>query len=171
MRYLTVVRHAKAEPIAPGQSDVDRELNKHGRDQCRQLHAWASDPSELGRYGPTVALVSAARRTKETYRRAFKGTPFVRSREYSELIYNGRREVTAQDLLAELASIDPVTSSLLVVAHNPTVADVVAALLSDPPLAVRQGRFPLAGAYVFALRDDEPVALATYELVATYVPD
>ncbi|HUX04021.1 MAG TPA: hypothetical protein VMV53_03830 [Acidimicrobiales bacterium] len=171
MRYLTVVRHAKAEPAALGQSDFERELTKRGRDQCRQLREWATDPTELGRFGPTVALVSAARRTKETYQRAFKGTPFVRARDYSELIYNGRREVSAEDLLLELASIDPVTSSLLVVGHNPTVAEVAATLAIEPTLDIRQGRFPLAGAYVFALPDDRPVGLATYELVATYVPD
>ena len=170
VRYLTVVRHAKAESPSPGLSDFDRELTKRGRDQCRQLRAWVSDPDELGRFGPAVALVSSARRTKETYRRAFKDTPFVRSREYSELIYNGRREVTAEDLLIELASIDPVTASLLVVAHNPTVLELALSLAIEAPEMLRQGRYPLAGAYVFALPDDRPVGLARYELVASYVP-
>lgn len=169
VRYLTIVRHAKAAPATPGQSDFDRDLTKRGRDQCRQLREWAADRESLGRYGPTVALVSAAARTKETFRRAFQDTPFVTSREYSELIYNGRRDVSAEDLLSELAALDPVTSSLLVIAHNPTVFELAALLSTETPESLRYGRYPLGSAYVLAL-DERPVGRGRYELVASYVP-
>ena len=106
MRYLTVVRHAKASPGEPGVSDFVRTLNKRGRDECARLRKWASDPKELGRFGPTTALVSSAERTRETFRRAFHGTAFVEHCEFSELIYNGRRDVSAEDLLIDLAAID-----------------------------------------------------------------
>src|ERR1700686_3520060 len=118
MRYLTVVRHAKSAPAKAGESDFVRTLNKRGRDECERLRKWASDPGELGRFGPTTALVSSAARTRETFRRAFHGTAFVESCEFSELIYNGRRDVTAQDLRIYLAAIDPVATPLLVVVHN-----------------------------------------------------
>lgn len=170
MRYLTVVRHAKSSPAKPGESDFARTLNKRGRDECERLRAWAKDPDELGAFGPTTALVSAAARTRETYRRAFHGTDFVERCEFSELIYNGRRDVSAEDLMIDLAAIDPVTTSLLVVGHNPTVHEVMIALAKDLPKALRGDHYPLGGAFVLALPDDRQVGLERYEFVASYIP-
>ncbi|MGB8198033.1 MAG: hypothetical protein WCF25_13625 [Acidimicrobiales bacterium] len=169
MRYLTVVRHAKSSPAKPGESDFARTLNKRGREECERLREWASDVKELGRYGPTTALVSAAARTRETFRRAFHGTDFVAHCEFSELIYNGKRDVSAEDLLIDLAAIDPVTTSLLVVAHNPTVHEVMVALAKELPKSLRDN-YPLGGAYVLELPDDRQVGLERYEVVASFIP-
>ena len=170
VRYLTVVRHAKSSPAKPGEADFVRTLNKRGRDECERLREWASDVNELGQYGPTTALVSSAARTRETFRRAFHGTAFVERCEFSELIYNGRRDVSAEDLLIDLAAIDPVTTSLLVVAHNPTVHEVMIALAKELPKSLRGDHYPLGGAYVLALPEDRPVGLERYDVVASYIP-
>lgn len=171
VRYLTVVRHAEAEPAAPGHGDVTRSLSARGRRQCEQLRRWALDPESLGAYGPTTALVSGARRTRETFERSFAETPFVARVEFSDLIYNGQRDVGAEDLLIELAAIDPVTTSLLVVAHNPTVLELVYRICRHPPGKVRRGHYPTAAAYVLALEEDEPVGLRSYELAAKFLPE
>ena len=171
VRYLTVVRHAKSSPADPGEADFDRILAKRGRRECEQLREWACDPRELARFGPTTALVSTAARTRETFRRAFEGTPLVERVEYSERIYNGRRDVTAEDLLLELASIDPSSGSLLVVAHNPTVHEFVLSLCKDVPAALRGERYPLGAAFVLGVPDDVPIGRARYDVVASYVPD
>ena len=170
MRYLTIVRHAKASPAEHGTSDYDRHLSGRGRRQCVELREWATRADALGAFGPATALVSSARRTRETFELAFADTPFISAVTYSDLIYNGRREVTAEDLLIDLASIDPVATSLVVVAHNPTVHELVASLAQDPPEQLDQRGYPLGGAYVLALRDDEPIGLARYPLVAQFVP-
>ena len=170
MRYLTIVRHAKAEKAAPGQSDFDRTLSDRGRRQCEQLRTWASDANELGLYGPTTALVSSSARTRETFRLAFNDTPFVDERVFSELIYNGRRDVSGEDLLIDLAAIDPVTTSLLIVGHNPTVLELVWILVKKLPVSLRDG-FPTAGAYVLAIPEDQPVGLAHYEFVTAFITD
>ena len=170
MRYLTIVRHAKAEKATSDQRDFDRKLSDRGRRQCEQLRVWANEESELGRFGPTTALVSSAARTKETFRRAFDGTLFAGERVLSELIYNGQRHVSAEDLLIDLASIDPVTTSLAVVGHNPTVLELLWSLGEELPESLRTG-FPLGGAYVLAIPDDQPIGLGHYPLVARYVPD
>lgn len=170
MRYLTIVRHAKAEKATSVQRDFDRKLSDRGRRQCEQLRAWARDKSELGLFGPATALVSAAARTKETFQRAFDGTPLVKERVFSELIYNGQREVSAEDLLIDLAAIDPVTTSLVVVAHNPTVLELLWSLVDELPESLR-GSFPLGGAYVLAIPEDQQIGLARYQLIARYVPD
>jgi phosphohistidine phosphatase SixA len=135
------------------------------------LRTWASDITSLGAYGPTTALVSSAARTRETFRRSFEDTPFVSSVSFSDLIYNGRREVTAEDLLIDLAGIDPVTTSLLVVAHNPTVYELVESLAEQVPDVLDQRGYPLGAAFVLALRDDQPIGLARYPLVAQFIPD
>jgi len=170
VRYLTIVRHAKAERAKPEHGDFERRLNDRGRRQCEALREWASDDSELGRFGPTTALVSAAARTRETYERAFAETPFVAHCVFSELIYNGLRDVSAEDVLIDLAAIDPVTTSLLVVGHNPTVLEFIWTLCEELPPSLREG-FPLAGAYVLGLPEDEQVGLGPYPLVTHYVPD
>ena len=171
MRYLTIVRHCKASAAHAGESDYERPLTSRGRDQAAQLREWASDAHQLGQYGPTTSLVSAAARTRETFTRAFADTPFVVRHEYSELIYNGRRDVSPEDLLINLATIDPVCTSLLVVAHNPTVLELVLSLASAPPRSLRDGHYPLGGAIVVALPDDQPVGLVRYEVVASFIPD
>ena len=171
MRYLTVVRHAKATPAKAGDVDFERQLTKRGREQCRQLRAWASDADGLGRFGPVTALVSSAARTTETFHRAFAGTAFVAHAEFSELIYNGARYVSAEDLLTDLAAIDPVRGSLLVVGHNPTVHELMASLAKELPKALRGYHYPLGGAFVLALHDERQIGLSRYEVVASYIPD
>lgn len=171
MRYLTVVRHAKAVPGAPGAPDVERVLATRGHDECARLRRWARDPDELGRFGPTTALVSAAARTRETFTRAFEGTAFAGRVEFSDGIYNGRRDVTAEDLLVELAAVDPVTTSLLVVAHSPTVHEFMLRLATKLPKILRGDRYPLGGAFVLELPDDRTIGLQRYDVVASYVPN
>jgi phosphohistidine phosphatase len=171
VRYLTIVRHAKASPAEAGESDFERTLNKRGREQCEQLHEWASNQKKLAKYGPTTALVSSSARTRETFTRSFEGTPFVERVEFSDLIYNGLRDVTAEDLLIDLAAIDPVTSSLLVVAHNPTVHELMFSLALKLPKSISHEHYPLGGAYVLELPDDRQVGLARYDVVDSFIPD
>lgn len=168
MRYLTIVRHAEAEDAAPSGRDYDRALTKRGRHQCEQLRALASDPDALGRFGPVTALVSGAQRTRETFTRAFEGTTFATHVDYSDLIYNGHRAISAEDVLIDLAAIDPVTSSLLVVGHNPTLAELVSVLARDVPAPLSLGHLPKAAVVVLALEDDRPIGLSRYEAVAAY---
>ena len=170
MRYLTIVRHAEAEDRSESGRDYDRRLSARGRGQCEQLRAFAMDPQELGRFGPVVALVSGAARTRETFARAFEGTDFVTHVEYSDLIYNGAREVSAEDVLIDLAVIDPVTTSLMVLGHNPTLRDLVDSLARSVPTPLVPGHLPKAATVVLALDDDSPVGLLRYDAVAAYRP-
>ncbi|HEY1222012.1 MAG TPA: hypothetical protein VGE75_00780 [Acidimicrobiales bacterium] len=171
MRYLTIVRHCKATPARPGGSDYERTLSDRGVRQSEQLRAWAREPRALGRFGPTTALVSGAARTRETFTRAFDGTPFVVECHFSDLIYNGSREVSAEDLLIDLASIDPIRTSLLLVAHNPSVHELLVSLATKTPKSVLRNGYPLGGAFVLALGESEQIGLGRYELVERYVPD
>jgi phosphohistidine phosphatase len=170
VRSLIIVRHAKAAAPVKGQRDYDRPLTKRGRAQSERLREWASDPDALGTFGPTTALVSGSLRTRETYAVAFAGTPLVHALETSDLIYNGKRDVSAVDLVSELSAIDPVTESLLLVAHNPSVLELALTVSAGPIAALAGGRYPLGAALVFALRD-EPIGLGPYEFVTAFVPE
>ncbi|HUY43942.1 MAG TPA: hypothetical protein VMU98_09290 [Acidimicrobiales bacterium] len=167
MRYLTIVRHAKATPAVAGASDFDRALSARGVSQCAQLRAWANDPEELGRFGPSVALVSAARRTQQTFEMAFDGTALVSSVEVTDAIYNGVRDVSADALLEALARVDPLNASLTLIAHNPSVLELLWMLTGE---FAPEG-FKTAGAYVVALVGEERIDRCAYESVTRYVPD
>ncbi|MGH9021078.1 MAG: SixA phosphatase family protein [Acidimicrobiales bacterium] len=171
MRYLIVVRHAESTKARAGERDVDRALSERGVNQCAQLRASASDPAELGAYGPVTALVSSATRTRETFERAFGGLDLVASMETSDLMYNGQRDVGPEDVLIDLAAIDPVTTSLMVVGHNPTLLELMIALSARLPGKLRRGHFPTGAAYVLEIPEDRPVGPGSFELVGKFVPD
>lgn len=166
MRYLTIVRHCEA---TPGDDDVARTLTSWGRSQAEWLRQSALATDGLGQFGPTTCLLSAAARTRETYALAFAGTPFVRSLERSELIYNGNRHVSGLDLLASLAEIDPVTESLCVIAHNPSVLELVHELTESVPDEFIDN-FPVGSAYVVEIPADTPIGLGRYRVAATFCP-
>lgn len=170
MRYVTIARHCESSPAKSGESDYERVLSNRGIDQAQQLRSWVMDPLSLGKYGPTTALVSSAARTRETFRRAFEGTPFVKTANFSELIYNGKHDVSPEDLLIDLAAIDPVVTSLLLVAHNPSVHELVFSLTKSLPDALK-GEYPLGGAFVLAIPENQQIGLAQYELVDSFIPN
>lgn len=166
MRFLTIVRHCEA---TSGTDDYARTLTATGRTQAEWLRQSALSSEGLGQFGPTTCLVSAAARTRETYALAFAGTPFVRSLQPSELIYNGHRHVTGLDLLAPLAEIDPVTESLSVIAHNPSVLELVHEL-SDVVPDEFIDNFPVGAAYVLEIPTDRTIGRGRYRVVATLCP-
>jgi phosphohistidine phosphatase len=170
VRSLVIVRHAKTSPAGVGEPDFHRTLNGRGRKECKLLREWAIDPESLGRYGPVTALVSSAARTRETYQRAFDGTDFVVGVEFQSSIYNGLHDVSGEDLLEALVALDPVTTSLMIVAHNPSVHELAELLARKPPESLRRN-YPLGGAYVLALPDGERLGAGPYDVVASFVPE
>ena len=164
MRFLHIVRHCEA---LPGPDDYARELSPRGQAQAGVLRRWV----EEGRLeGPVTALVSSARRTRQTFALGFYDNTFVRDVHYSDLIYNGRREVTAEDLLIDVAAVDPVTTNLLVVAHNPTVWELAVTLGDELDESFRSD-YPVGGVVTVQLRDDETVGLRRYHVERCWNPD
>lgn len=167
MRYLTVVRHCEA---APADDDLERTLTSTGRAQAEWLRQSALSDSGLGHYGPTTCLLSVAARTRETYALAFAGTPFVRSLQRSELIYNGRRHVSGLDLLASLAEIDPVTESLCVIAHNPSVLELIHEISDGVPEGFIDD-YPVGTAYVLEIPTNQTIGSGRYPVAAVFTPE
>jgi phosphohistidine phosphatase SixA len=63
-----------------------------------------------------------------------------------------------------------VSTSLLVIGHNPTVLELLLTITRDLPSEFVD-TYPLAGAYVLELRDNEPVGPGPYDFVRRYVPE
>lgn len=126
---LWLLRHAKAEQLPPpGGEDHDRPLAPRGR---RDAAALGRVLPSLGHPLPTVVLASTARRTLQTAEAATArlGVPLDRRRR---LYY-----ASAQDVLAELATVGEGAPSVMVVGHNPATHLLALALLHDEDAAGR----------------------------------
>jgi phosphohistidine phosphatase len=122
MRRLILFRHAKAEPRAPGAEDIDRPLASRGREDASLMG------KVLARQGlkPDLALVSASRRTRETWDIVGAAFPAARA-EYSQGLYNA----TPEELLEEVQGAADGADTVIVVAHNPGLHELAVNLLID----------------------------------------
>ena len=144
MQRLILLRHGKAESVAATGGDFERGLTERGR---RDAALIGRVLAEAG-MAPDLALVSAARRARETWEEAAPSFPGARL-ENSRLLYLASSEQLAQ-LVATAA--EPV-NSLIIVGHNPGLHDFSLALFGRRPPASTEnpliGAFPTAAAAVF----------------------
>ncbi|MFB9312140.1 SixA phosphatase family protein [Nocardioides plantarum] len=117
-RTLVVMRHAKAEPAGP--SDAERALAPQGHGDAEAAGRWLRDRG----LGPDAALVSAARRTRETWERVAGAAGWALEPTLDEGLYAADAE-TALDLVRLL---DDEVGTALVIGHNPTVHSLVSSL-------------------------------------------
>jgi phosphohistidine phosphatase len=117
MKHLILMRHASA---GPGEDDRARPLSPEGLAEAERMgHALAA----LAEHGfrPERALVSPARRTRETLagvRTALAGLAAVEEDEALYLASPGR-------LLGRLQRLPDAASQVLLVGHNPGLAELV----------------------------------------------
>src|SRR5690606_1895601 len=111
MQRLILMRHAKAEASAPG-GDVDRALSERGR---RDAAAMGRALAERG-LKPDVALVSGARRTRDTWDAVsdFFG-------DVDMTVSNGLYNASADVLRRAVEAAEDEAGCLLLIAHNPGV--------------------------------------------------
>lgn len=133
MRTLILLRHAHAEPAAPGQDDAERPLSALGRREAAAAGDWLRAHALL----PARVLCSSARRTRETLAGlGALGAPELR---LEPAIY----DATAGTLMAVLEA-ERDADSVLLVGHNPGVEHLLALLHSGqsgdfrgmPPAAI-----------------------------------
>lgn len=122
-RTLVVMRHAKAEQVAP--SDHERPLAQRGQREAAAVGAWLGEQD----FVPDHALVSDALRTRETWEHTRDGAGESWARceaTYDRGLYAAGID-TALDLLRQ---VDDEHQRVVVIGHNPTVA-YLAQLLDD----------------------------------------
>lgn len=139
MRDLILLRHAHAEPPAPGQEDASRPLSAVGRREAEAAGQWLREHDLL----PTRILVSPALRTQQTL--AALGVLGCEDVQEASAIYEA-----APGTLAALADTHRDAARLLIVGHNPGLEQLAALMHSGqsgdyrgmPPGAVAVLRFP-----------------------------
>lgn len=164
-RRLVLVRHAKAEPTGP--SDGERALADRGWADAAEAGQWLATQGVR----PDHALVSAARRTLETWEALAQAAGWDTEPDQSAALYAAGLD-TALDLVRE---VPDEVSTLVVVGHNPTMASLAQLLddgEGDPAVAVElaTGGFPTCA--VVELHHDGPwadLALGAATVVAYHV--
>ncbi|WP_017610923.1 SixA phosphatase family protein [Nocardiopsis xinjiangensis] len=124
-RTLLLMRHAEAES-GFGVDDADRSLTDRGRSQAENVGRLLAAQG----YAPDHVLCSSARRTRQTLEGVLGalGPGTAPETDFSEAVYSA-----GVDTLLELITYVPAEAgTVLVVAHNPTVAQLAADFLEKP---------------------------------------
>jgi phosphohistidine phosphatase len=113
-----LLRHAKAGPASA--QDIERPLAPRGREAAPLMGAYLKAEQLF----PDLALVSASRRTRETWDlvQPHLGEVTVR---YEQRIY----EAPPERLLAILREVEPAFRSVLMIGHNPGCQDLARLLV------------------------------------------
>ena len=143
-RRLVLLRHAKSD--WPDVADHERPLAKRGRRDAPAVGRW------LGRSGyvPEAVVCSTARRARETWELAAAGladavrdaAPPVR---YEPRVY----EATVLGLLMLVRELPDDQHTVLIVGHNPGIAELAVGLTAPPPEP--PSAFPTASVAVLGL--------------------
>ena len=139
MRRLILFRHAKSER-ADGIADMLRPLAERGRADAARIGAYLADQG----LRPDAALVSTARRARETWEfaaAALRSPPPV---AFDERLYDAR----AETLLEVLRETPRATRSLMLIGHNPGMEELARALTGIEEKDARRRlaqKFPTGG--------------------------
>jgi phosphohistidine phosphatase len=130
MRRLLLLRHAKAERSQPGGTDQDRVLAERGRSDARALGAY------LARHGsiPDRALVSTAARTRQTFALLAEAFGSAPPAAFDDRLY----EAAPQAILQAIKETAPEAATLLVIGHNPGMAELAHMLVASGDVETRE---------------------------------
>ncbi len=117
-KRLYLLRHAHS-PSVPGVKDIDRELSQEGVKQAKALGVYMKKNS----FAPDMVMCSSAPRTRKTLEGVLQNVP-VANVKYFPILYAG----STGDYLAQIQGCDDSYSSIMVVAHNPSIYGLVALL-------------------------------------------
>ncbi|MHA6263258.1 SixA phosphatase family protein [Arenibacterium sp. CAU 1754] len=157
-KTLILMRHAKSSWDDPAQSDHDRPLNARGRASAHALGDWL----RVKGYEPNRALVSSARRTCETFERL----QLTLEPEVDEALYHAG----PTRILAALKATDGDT--VLLVGHNPGIAECAERLVTAAPDHARFFDYPTGATLVasFDIDDWSAVEFGTGTAVDFVIP-
>ena len=133
MRRLILMRHAKSSWADAGQADIDRPLSDRGRRNAAAIGEWLRARGYL----PDEALVSVARRTRETWEgvaAALGPCPAT----FLPALYHAE----PRQMLAALRGATGATALML--GHNPGTGALAARLARTAPADPEFDRYPTA---------------------------
>jgi phosphohistidine phosphatase len=167
MKHLLLMRHASA---GPGDVDRERPLSAEGAAEAARMGRAIAGLAARG-FRPERALVSPARRTRETFA-AVRGALGALEADEDDALYLA----SASRLLARLRRLPEPTAQVLLIGHNPGLAELARALVGRGDAgAQRRAVRGLAPGACAALRIDaeqwSDLAPGGAELVAFLRPD
>lgn len=138
MKRLILTRHAKSSWDDPLTPDHDRPLNERGKAAASDLGQWLDSRG----YAPAAVLCSDSVRTRETWSGiapALSGSPVL---ELKPALYHAGAEV----MLAVLKHAKD--DVVMMIGHNPGIADFANRLVANAPLNPDFGRYPTGATLV-----------------------
>jgi len=127
---LMLLRHSKSEKAEPGMPDRDRTLDARGRSDGSKLAAYMAHHA----LKPDRALVSDARRARETWERLCQAWPSPPPASFEAKLYNAGPDAILEMVRQSADTADAV----LVVAHNPGLHDVARFLIAAGDVDARE---------------------------------
>ena len=137
MRTLWLLRHAKASAGGAGLADRDRPLTARGRDGAERIGRHLAERGAR----PDLVLCSPSLRTRETLEPVTKALGVELSVDFDDELYLA----SEGDLQKRIEQVPDGASSVLLVGHNPGVAELALrlAVRGDPDaLAELRRKFP-----------------------------
>ena len=125
---LILMRHAKSEWDAPGLADHDRPLNGRGKASAQAMGHWLRAQG----YQPQTAIRSSSTRTGRTFAELQLDVPV----RFTRTLYHAGPEVM-MDVLR-----DQTAPTVLMLGHNPGIADFADRLVEQPPRHPRFADYP-----------------------------
>ncbi|MFV0281709.1 MAG: SixA phosphatase family protein [Rhodoblastus sp.] len=149
MRRLVLLRHAKAAREAGG-GDRERPLTRRGREDAARVGRYLVEEKLI----PNLAVVSNAIRARETLNCLMAETGRSLKTLVDPLLYMAEDYV----LLAELHKTPDLAQTMLVVCHNPGLAEFALRMCGDgdpQALAHMEMKYPTSGLAVICF-DKKP---------------
>ncbi|MGE0753696.1 MAG: histidine phosphatase family protein [Alphaproteobacteria bacterium] len=128
-KILYILRHAKTEPLAPGQEDHARPLAEKG----------VADAKNLGKYllaqkiRPQQVWCSTATRTRQTWQHVQAMYGETVPAHYDDALYH----ISLYEMLYLLKKMPEKTGSLLWIGHNPGLHELCVRLSLEGEYALR----------------------------------
>jgi phosphohistidine phosphatase len=139
MRRLMLLRHAKSDWSTPGTPDQDRPLSARGREAAPKMGVY------MARHGLVPDLIIASPATRVTDTLALALPAFAKQ---PKAIPDARLyETDADELLTVIKEAPRSVHNLLLVGHNPSLADLASLLMASGDVEIRQRlveKFPTA---------------------------
>jgi phosphohistidine phosphatase len=137
-RRLILTRHAKSSWDDPMTADHDRPLNDRGKAAAADLGGWLASRG----YVPELVLCSDAERTRKTWAGIAPALPGTPALELKPALYHAGPDV----MLAVLRHARGDT--VMMIGHNPGIAEFAQRLVARAPLSPDFGRFPTGATLV-----------------------
>jgi phosphohistidine phosphatase len=145
MQRLILLRHGKAESATASGDDFERGLTDRGKRDAALMGRVLADRH----LAPDLALISSARRARETWDEAAQAFPAARAKAQRGLYL-----ATVEALEQAVAAARDEAGVLMIVGHNPGLHEFALGHSADAPAPVRlriMEAYPTAAAAVFSV--------------------